>query len=245
MPDSAPQAELLRALGRLVRGLSALFWGLPLALVVGVQTARTDWLRPFGIMPPVVASSLLFYGLWQLGRFQKQERVWRQSLERAKLAAIFSLGLSPFLYWWCQLPEVFFFKLMAMGLVLSGLAFLYCLNLVLQRLAAMLPDETLRHETRLFTSVNIYFLLAILVFTSSTFLVILLRSATRFAGSHYMATLFKPVPQMVYFFLVDSGTLWLMVLVVLLPLAITMALIWKIKEVILTSVFGPDHHQEG
>ena len=70
-------------------------------------------------------AACLFYGLWQLGSFQRQERIWRQSLERAKLAAILSLGLSPFLYWWCQLPEVFFFRLMAMGLVLAGLAFLY------------------------------------------------------------------------------------------------------------------------
>ena len=34
-----PNAELLNSLGRLVRGLSALFWGLPLTLVVSVQTA--------------------------------------------------------------------------------------------------------------------------------------------------------------------------------------------------------------
>ena len=34
MPDPAPNVELLRSLGRLVRGLSALFWGLPLALIV-------------------------------------------------------------------------------------------------------------------------------------------------------------------------------------------------------------------
>ena len=43
--ESSPDPELLRALGRLARGLSALFWGLPFALVVclhaaiGVQTA--------------------------------------------------------------------------------------------------------------------------------------------------------------------------------------------------------------
>jgi hypothetical protein len=225
MPDSAPQAELLRTLGRLVRGLSALFWGLPLALVVGVQTARTDWLRPFGVIPPVVACGLLLYGLWLLGSFQKQERIWMQALERAKYTALINLGLSPFLYWWCQLPEVTFFRLMAMGLAFSGLIFLYCLNLVLQRLAAMLPDETLRHETHLFTSVNLYFLMAMMVFTSSTFIVVHLQS----------------VPRLVDFYLVESGALWLMVLVVLLPLAMTMALIWKTKEVILASVFGPDH----
>jgi hypothetical protein len=31
---------------------------------------------------------------------------------------------------------------------------------------------------------------------------------------------------------------WLLIFLVLLPLAMTMALIWKIKEVILDSVFG-------
>jgi len=51
MPDPAPNAELLRALGRLVRGLSVLFWGLPLALVACVQTAKTEWLRQFGLSP--------------------------------------------------------------------------------------------------------------------------------------------------------------------------------------------------
>ena len=42
MPDPAPNPELMRSLGRLVRGLSALFWGLPLALVVCPNTATFE-----------------------------------------------------------------------------------------------------------------------------------------------------------------------------------------------------------
>jgi hypothetical protein len=34
---------------------------------------------------------------------------------------------------------------------------------------------------------------------------------------------------------------WLLLLLTLLPVAITMSLIWKIKEAILASVFGPEH----
>ena len=34
MPEAPPNPELMRSLGQLVRGLSALFWGLPLTLVV-------------------------------------------------------------------------------------------------------------------------------------------------------------------------------------------------------------------
>jgi hypothetical protein len=37
----------------------------------------------------------------------------------------------------------------------------------------------------------------------------------------------------------DRGSFWFLVLLVLLPLAMTMALLWKTKEVILDNVFGP------
>src|SRR5882724_8906537 len=83
MPDLVPNAELLRSLGRLVRGLSALFWGLPIALVVCFHTAKAESLRSFMIVPPMATTGLLVYGLWQLGDFQKQERVWRSALDRA------------------------------------------------------------------------------------------------------------------------------------------------------------------
>jgi hypothetical protein len=37
--------------------------------------------------------------------------------------------------------------------------------------------------------------------------------------------------------MLDRGSFWYLVLLVLLPLAMTMALLWKTKEVILESVF--------
>jgi hypothetical protein len=36
----------------------------------------------------------------------------------------------------------------------------------------------------------------------------------------------------------EQGSPWLLILLVLLPLAMTMALVWKTKEVILENVFG-------
>src|SRR5258707_11714841 len=104
MPDLVPNAELLRSLGRLVRGLSALFWGLPIALIVSFHTATADSLRSFGILPPAAATGLLAYGLWQLGDFQKQERIWRHAVDRPRLLSLINFGLSPFLYWWKRMP---------------------------------------------------------------------------------------------------------------------------------------------
>ncbi len=154
MSETAPKTELMRSLGRLVRGLSALFWGLPIALVVCVQTANTGWLDSlgrYGLIAPVAVTALLFYGLHLISDFQKQERIWMLALDRTKILGLVNMGLSPFLHWHQHLQSVVF-------------------------MLRVLDNQ---------------WLLAILIF--------------------------------------------------LLPLAITMSLIWKIKEAILASVFGPEH----
>ena len=242
MSERAPNAELLSSLGRLVRGLSALFWGLPISLVVGVQTAKGDWLQPLGILPPLVAAGLLWYGLTLLRPFQKQERIWQTSLERARLMALINLGLSPFIYWWNRVPAHPFYGAMMEVLILSGLFFLFCLNPMLWRLAAMLPDETLRIETRTFTLVNRYLLLTALGVLSFYLLAARLKPLLIERLLHWAIALlpFQNYAGSVTLWL-DRGGLWAVLFLILLPVAMTMALLWKIKEVILASVFGTDH----
>ena len=224
MPDPAPNAELLRSLGRLVRGLSALFWGLPITLIVCFHTAKADSLKSFGIVPPLVTTGLLAFGLWQLGDFQKQERVWRTALDRARLLSVINFGLSPFLYWWNKVPANTFFLAMVLVLAMSALLFLGSVNLVLRRLGAMLPDEALRLETRQFTALNLNLI----------FVTLLL--ALFYVGLGYFHTL--PFWLGVAVSVMERGGLWFLILLVLLPLAMTMALLWKTKEVILDNVFA-------
>lgn len=225
MPDQAPNPELMRSLGRLVRGLSALFWGLPLALVVCFHTARAESLRNFGLIPPLVSTGLLLYGIWQMSSFQRQERVWRGALDRALALSLINLGLSPFLYWWNKVPGNLFFFCMVILMTASALLFLASLNLVLQRLGAMLPDEGLRLEIKQFTALNLNLI-------GATFLL----SATYLVLSQFRT---PPLYLQAVMIVLDRGSFWLLVLLVLLPLAMTMALLWKTKEVILDNVFGP------
>jgi hypothetical protein len=232
MSEPAPKAELLRRLGQLVRGLSALFWGLPLTLLVYFQTARTDFFDMLGhiaILPPLLVSSLLLYGLAQIGQFQKQERIWSSTVEQARLFAIVNLGLSPFLHWWHRLQFVPLYNFAVILLATSSLLFLFILNRVLDRLAAMLPDETLRLETKLFTTFNRRVLVAIPV-------LLLVYFALGFIS---------PMPEFLKIILdrtdgADSHGLWLMIFLILMPLAMTMALIWKIKEVVFGSILETD-----
>ena len=226
MEERASKAELMRALGRLVRGLSALFWGLPLTLVITVKTATTDWLRPLGMLPAFLATALLFYGIMQLGYFQREERVWRRALERAQFTSLINVGLSPFIFWWNRLPHIPYFTLGVALLVLTSLIFLFNLNHLLQRLAAMLPDETLRVETRHFTGMNLYLICALVALFTL----------------YILAQQLPTLPPLVIDLLqaLEMSRDWLLIMLVLLPVAMTMSLIWKIKEVIIGSILASE-----
>ena len=221
---TSPNPQLLRSLGKLARGLSALFWGLPAALLVCAETARADWLKPLGFLPALAVNALLVYGLWQLGDFQRQERPWRHALDRAQLLALVLLGLCPFIYWHNRMPEQTFFTAAIWMMELAGVIFLFNLNLVLTRLGAMLPDETLRHETRQFTALNRWLLVALLFLSIALIILVQFgRPASRLGGALIWLGQFSDL---------------LLIFFMLLPLAMTMALIWKTKDVILDAVFG-------
>jgi hypothetical protein len=224
-PMTSPDTKLFRSLGRLARGLSALFWGLPASLLVCAETTKIQWLTPFGIVPALAANALLLFGLWRMGDFQKQERPWRNALDRAKLLGLVDLGLSPFLFWFSRMPEQPFFRMAVFVLILSALLFLFNLNVVLRQLGAMLPDETLRQETRHFTLLNRWLLVAWLVFVAAS------NTVPQMLGLSSRMN-----PQILFW--LQHAEIAILLFLGLAPLAITMALIWKIKETILDSVFG-------
>jgi hypothetical protein len=229
MPEPA-KAELLRALGRLVRGLAALFWGLALTglvylEMVYVETGQMVWrqtLRPAAFIPACVLSFLVWYGLSQLRAFQAQERIWQRALSRAEILAVLDAGLAPFLYWWHKFPAVPLYSACVGLLFFSSMFLLVQINCVLQRLCAMLPDETLRGETKMFTDFNITVLL---LYLSALF-------------AYFLLTQFPALPGWLgrWMDAADAAGIWLALFLTLLPLAMTMALIWKIKEVIFSSL---------
>jgi len=225
VPDPVSHQDLLPSLARLTRGLSALFWGLPLTLLLSFQTARTDWLRSFGVLPPVLATGLVFYGLLEMRHFQPQSPGWRSALDRALLLGLVNFGLSPFLYWWSLAPEQPLFSAAVALLVGTAVIFLSLLNLVLSRLGTLLPDETLRQETSQFTVIN-----RVLLVGTLTLVVVFVTLV------HYR----QPLPIALAYALIflERFGLWLLVAFVLLPLSLTMALLWKAKQTILESVFS-------
>lgn len=237
--EASVQRDVLRSLGLLARGLSALFWGLPIALVVCVQCAKGDWFRPLGVVPPLAATGLLFYGLSLLGNFQKQERVWMQAVERARLIALLNFGLSPFLFWAGRVPSNEFFSAMVDFLMVGGVAFFFLLNPLLVRLTAMLPDESLRLETRAFANMNRVILGGFGVFLVIYLVMVSINPALPAKTLGWLLANI-PLPRQAALFLqfVERSGVWLVLFPILFPVAMTMALLWKVKAVILENVFG-------
>ena len=127
-------------------------------------------------------------------------------------------------------------------MTVTALMFLIALNPMLHRLTAMLPDETLRAETKLFSMLNRWLLYGIvgvlaIYFIAVRFNPLFLEQVLESA----LHALSLPQSGGTLLLLLDRAGLWIVLILVLLPVAMTMALIWKIKEVILASVFGPEH----
>lgn len=224
--------ELLAGLARLVRGLSCLFWGLPASLILYVQTARMDWMDRFGPLssgPAFLAGCLILYGLIQMQSFQKQERVWQSAVERCKILMLMNVALAPFLYWWKRMPDVTLYSICVTLLCATSLIFLLACNQLLVRLSMMLPDEPLRLETKLFTNFNTGLLtvIGILAITLSVF--------------DRMTTI--PVGLIEVIERIKMASSWMLTGFILLPMALTMALTWKIKEVVFHSVFYWDYRE--
>ncbi len=204
-----------------------MFWGLPIALLVSVYTARAEMSNTFAGLPPVISAGWLLYALWQVSGFQKQERIWRAAVERARVLAFINLGLSPFLYWYNRVSSNPFFFCVVLALAGCGLLFLASLNLVVRRLGAMLPDEALRVETRQFTAFNLNLLLSMLILGT----VYLALRQVHFGDQ-------MPPWLVAIAFVIDRVSIFMLVPLLLLPLAMTMAMLWKTKQVILDSVFS-------
>lgn len=229
MADAA-KADLRRALGRLARGLAALFWAIPLALIASIETARTDWMGFFGpaaFLPVFVLTLALWFGVRQLGGFQKQERVWQRALQRAELLALTSAGLAPFLFWWHRFPYITFYTVSVETMAVAGMLFLMQFNYVLHRLSAMLPDEMLQADARTFTSLNAGLLAIVIV-------CLLIYAA--FNHGLFMA-IFMGAPMNEW----QERGIRVMLFLLLMPVGMTLALVWKIKESIFASLFQPDH----
>ena len=241
--NPAPSTELRP----LLRGLNALLVGLPLALLVCVPGAVGDWIRLFvivllegnalpgmwvlALLPSLFSIGLLVVAVWQLGQFRAGEKEWQSDLYHSRLFVLVCLGLSPFLQWAeveSGIPSggMFVFRLNVILFTLAAFVFLLHLNLLLRRLATLLPNEVLQADTRIFAKLNPMLLLLVLAVV----------------GIYFLASMLGPVNQRFRQIMeaIDAQSGRLLILLVLPSLATTLSMIWKSRQTALRMIFEPE-----
>ena len=230
----------------LLRGLNALLVGLPLALLVCVPGAVGDWIRLFvivmlegnelpgmwllALLPSLVAIGMLVVAVWQIGRFRPDVEEWQADLYHSRLFVLVCLGLAPFLQWAEVKSGVppggeFVFRLNVILFTFAAFIFLLHLNLLLRRLATLLPNEVLQADTRIFAKLNPILLLLVLG------VVVIYLLIYKLEPTGYR---FKRILEAVN---VQSGRLLL--LLILPSLATTLSMIWKSRQTVLHMLFEP------
>lgn len=206
------------------RGLSALFWALPLALLAFARHFLAIIPTLYDLFLPTAATGLALYGLVRMNRYRPGERIWRNSLFRCQMLALLVVGLSPFLFLWSRMPSMDFFARAVALLLAVALVFLVALLDTLERLAAMMPDDTVRGDASLFRGLTAY-VVTVLAGVSLTLY-------WRISPGHLSE--FLEIPRQP----LGLGRQAILLLLILVPVAMAMAVTWKLKEVVLAAMVG-------
>lgn len=207
-----------------VKGLSAIFWGLPLSLLAFARHFLALWPTIYDLLLPALATALLTFGVSLLTRLHPQERIWQRSAFVTQVLAMLLVGLAPFLFLWSRAPSVPYYARAVLVLVGVAFTFMVSLTRTLVRLSAVLPDDIARGDARLFHALSSY-VIAVLVGVGIT---IYLRLAP-IPLSEFLA-----LPRQPFGF----GRQAILLLLTLVPVAMAMSVAWKLKEVAMAMVVG-------
>lgn len=171
---------------------------------------------------PFAATCVVLFATHLLARVEFSDTQWNVTTDRCRVFALVATGMSPFIYWWARIPEQPFFLAAMHGLILVAIVLLLGLNRLLVELAGHLNNDLELQEAKLFAGVNRWLLTNTLVVTILFFIVYRLRS----------------LPSSIANFVgvIDQAGLFIALFLIVLPLALTMTIVWKLKEAVLEAL---------
>ncbi|MBU1694771.1 MAG: hypothetical protein KJ726_11620 [Verrucomicrobia bacterium] len=218
---SVPAPDVLL---RLARGLSCVFWGIPLSLLL-FSGALDFRLLPHLRLPAFVVGLLLvFCGVLYLHRVPPLTRRWPRRIQQALLILLVLVYLSPFVLWWRAMPQVPYYSANMLAMMVVTMWGFLVVNQVAAEVGLAFGDRTFSVEARLCGWLAVLFLLVpgLLAWGRS-------QLATAPLENSRMASLVL-VPYLM--------PRWMMALM-LLPFTLTMTMVWRAKELCLRAIRRP------
>lgn len=217
----------------MTRGFSCVFWGMPAATLFCIQLliGRAVISDPFIRISIGQLYFFLFfatlgivcYGLLSLTQAEGVGPLWRRWGRIGLVSAALNLYFSPFLYWWQSFPDEARYTLNVFALILSAIVLLVSLNLMCVELGRFSGDRSLQGESKLFLILNAVILGVPAI---SAFAWAAIQSWQRGSGESL---------GLEFIDLFRLPSYWRMLLFVLLflPISLTLANVWRVKEMLL------------
>jgi hypothetical protein len=213
---------------RLAQGLYFIFWGLLLVIIVAGQILILPWLRTFAEFFLGVGMLAVLVGTWRLHQ-AKLDPAWRVSTRWTLTLAVLATYFCVIFYMWRKVPLHPYLQANALGFVACGIGYLIVLSGTMAALGRGLGRSDLARESRWFGGATVTFLL--LPFLAS--LVYMVVMAVR--NSENVLLQFHD--------LLGQLTVPVM-LILLLPLSLTLGLVWAAKDATLRRLADFDGKQE-
>ncbi len=232
-PEATPAAQVSAAdLVRLTQGLYFIFWGLLVTVLVAAQTVVLLWVRAFSevFLAGGVVATLM--GTWRL----QQARLhalpdestgpqWRNRVGRLRGVATLLAYFCVLFYMWRGVPDNFYLQLNAAAFVATGIVYLMMLNRTITTLAAFVGRKQMALEARLFTAANI--VLLFLPFAAALAYIVLMAVLRQTSLLEEFRQLLQRISLLV-------------AIVVLLPVSLTLALVWAAKDTLVQELVSRD-----
>jgi len=207
---------------RLVQGLYFIFWGLLVAVLVGGQIVIMLWLRTFAEIFLGIGLLAVLLGTWRLQqvRFHHVQPAalagaWPRQARQMMGLAVLLVYFGVTFYMWRRLPLSLYLQVNAGAFVAVGMAYVIRLNRTVALVTAALGRGDLAQEARWFGVTGLLLL------------------GLPFAGSLlYMGVMaIRRDTNLIFEFGTLLGRVSLpIMLVLLLPLSLTLGLVWAAKD---------------
>lgn len=215
---AGPQLES-RDLVALAQGLSCWLWGIPAAVLLSIREMPFEWGMPFQVPLFAVPYLLVLVGAFKMARIRSCGDRWRSEARRALGLCLFALYLAPFLFWWRRWPQSVYLMGNVWVLIACGIALLAQVNRLVRSLGAALGDPALAAEAELFRAV-VWIVLGLPTLAAFVYVI-----AASFRTGEHVTLRFEAA-------LLATPSWGLALLLV--PLSITLALVWRAKDLALS-----------
>lgn len=214
------------ALVRLIQGLYFVFWGLLVTVLVSAESVLLAWQSSFAEVVLAGGVAITVAGTWRLRQAGFAEHAsWRRRTGRLRGLALLLAYFALLFCLWRRAPVNLYLQLNAVGFVATGIALLMMVNRTVTALAAVVGRPQLALESRLFTAANIALLLLPFLAALSYLTVMVVARQT------------SPLDEFRH--LLQRVSL-LVGMIVLLPVALTLALVWAAKDSLLEELLSRD-----